>query len=550
MPEIELKLAAGPDRMQELRQALESMASASTSVPSILTSIYYDSTDLKLRRHHLNFRVRERDGHRVQTLKTDGSNGGDHLSRGEWEDAIPGDQPDPECPQTGPQLRNIIAGGELRPLFTTVVRRTSIELEPRSSAQIEAAIDEGEIRSLEGEAVEPVCEIELELKSGDAGALYDVALRLLDVAPLRIETRSKADRGYRLVAIDGRTTQAVYANPAILDSSMTVESALQSIGRECLGHLLRNEPAALTDQPEGVHQMRVAARRLRSALSAVKPMVPAEHYRWALEELKWLAGALGSARNWSVFAASLLEPVERALPVETDLRRLSEAVEQRRQAAYDCAREAIGSQRYTAVMLRLAQWFETRGWRDQPASEQAALLFATIGEVAPGLIERRWRAVRKRSKRFGELSQQQRHKLRIALKKQRYTIEFLKSLFDNREVKAMEKRQKPLQDSLGYLNDVRTAHNLVDELARHVNQGGSEIGRAGGIVLGWHDRGLIEQEPKLRKHVRRLRRAKPFWPRVHHQPRSKSESPSTSGQKVVGDHNALTQGSESMKEPV
>jgi triphosphatase len=48
-------------------------------------------------------------------------------------------------------------------------------------------------------------EVELELKSGDPAAIYDVALRLLDVAPLRIETRSKAERGYRQLVADGRT---------------------------------------------------------------------------------------------------------------------------------------------------------------------------------------------------------------------------------------------------------------------------------------------------------------------------------------------------------
>jgi triphosphatase len=278
--------------------------------------------------------------------------------------------------------------------------------------------------------------------------------------------------------------------------------------------LLRNQPAALAGQPEGIHQMRVAARRLRAALSALKPMIPAEHYQWARDELKWLTAVLGSVRNWDVFASNLLQPVERALPVETDLKRLTEAAERRRTTAYVRAKEAIESQRYTATMLRLARWIEARGWRDQPASEQAALLFATIGDVAPGLIERRWRRTRKRSRQFRKLSQEQRHKLRIALKKLRYTIEFLESLFDDDEVKALGKRLKPLQEDLGHVNDVRTAHDLVEELSQHVNEGGSEISRAGGIVLGWHDRGLTDEEPKLRKNVRRLRRATPFWPRV------------------------------------
>ena len=95
-------------------------------------------------------------------------------------------------------------------------------------------------------------------------------------------------------------------------------------------------------------------------------------------------------------------------------------------------------------MLQLARWFEARSWRDQPASEQAALLFAPIGQVAPRVIERSWHRTRKRSRHFDQMTQEQRHGLRIALKKLRYTIEFLADLFDHDDVKALEKRLKPL----------------------------------------------------------------------------------------------------------
>ena len=538
MSEIELKLAAFPEHIPQFRQALESMGMISAAPTSTLNSVYYDSADLKLQTQELSFRVGEHDGRHFQTLKSSDFTSGKRLSRGEWQDVIAGDCPDLAAAQTGPRLYDAIISEKLRPQFKTIVRRTAIALEPRPSVRIEAAIDEGEIRGAEGDVSEPLCEIELKLKSGDPAAIYDVALRLLDVAPLHIETRSKSERGYRLVAVDGGPMPAVHASPVALRGSMTVEGVLQNIGRSCISHLLRNEPAALSGQTEGVHQMRIAARRLRAALSALKAMIPAEHYRWTLEELKWLAGMLGPARDWDVFAASLLRPVERALPVEVDLKRLAEAAEQRRRAAYERLKEAIGSQRYTATMLRLAQWFEGRGWRDQPASEQAALLFAAIGDVAPGLIERRWRRTRKRSRQFGKLSQEQRHRLRITLKKLRYTIEFLEDLFDHGEVKALEKRLKPLQKDLGQLNDLNTAHALVEEVSRHVNEGGNEISRAGGIVLGWHDRGLTDREPKLRKEVRRLRRVKPFWPRTGLRLRAKVEALRTQGQNIAGDQSA------------
>ena len=426
--------------------------------------------------------------------------------------------PDFSAPECGPRLVDVVLPGELRPLFKTVVRRTRFELEPRPSTRVEVSLDEGEIRGAGDDVSEPICEIELELMSGDPAALYDLGLKLLDTAPLRIETRSKATRGYKLISANGAREPAVHARGVPLDGSMTVESALQGIGRSCIAHLLCNEPAALAGTGEGIHQMRVAARRLRAALAALKPMIPTAQYRWVLEELKWLAGMLGPARNWDVFAANLLQPVAQALPVEPELQRLANVAEQRRRAAYEQVEEAIRSQRYTATMLQLAQWFEARRWRDQPASEQAALLFAPIGEVAPGLIERSWRRTRKRSRHFNQLTQEQRHRLRIALKRLRYTIDFLRDLFDHSEVKALEKRLKPLQENLGHLNDVHTAHTLTEEVSSHVNEGGSEISRAGGIVLGWHDRGLVDREPRLRKDVKRLRRGKPFWRRGNHLP--------------------------------
>lgn len=518
MSEIELKLSSLPEHLEKVRQTLESMEQVSQPTAATLDAVYYDTEDLKLHQQGLSLRVREEDGRQVQTLKSHDHGNADILVRDEWEDVITNPGPDFSAPECGPRLVDVVLPGELRPLFKTVVRRTRFELEPRPSTRVEVSLDEGEIRGASDDSSEPICEIELELMSGDPAALYDLGLKLLDTAPLRIETRSKATRGYKLISANGAREPAVHARGVPLDGSMTVESALQGIGRSCIAHLLCNEPAALAGTGEGIHQMRVAARRLRAALSALKPMIPTAQYRWVLEELKWLAGMLGPARNWDVFAANLLQPVAQALPVEPELQRLANVAEQRRRAAYEQVEEAIRSQRYTATMLQLAQWFEARRWRDQPASEQAALLFAPIGEVAPGLIERSWRRTRKRSRHFNQLTQEQRHRLRIALKRLRYTIDFLRDLFDHSEVKALEKRLKPLQENLGHLNDVHTAHTLTEEVSSHVNEGGSEISRAGGIVLGWHDRGLVDREPRLRKDVKRLRRGKPFWRRGNHLP--------------------------------
>jgi len=503
-----LKLVTLPSQLPALKLALKNAGAKANRKPSLVTATYYDSPDLKLRRQSLTLCVQEQGTRRIQGLRRFGSLGGGGTAGGEWWDPIAADRPDPTAGISGSRLRAIIDDGELCPLFKTQLRRTFHKVSTDPSFEITAALDEGQLCAASGNAAESVCELELELKRGDPAALYDVALRLLDTAPFQMETQSLPERGYRLM---GAEFAAVTSKPLAFDASMTVEAVLQSVARECLGHLLRNEAAAISGDGEAVHQMRVASRRLRSMLSAVKSLLPVEQYRWLQEELRWLAGSLAPVRNWDVFATDLLAPVRSALPADANLEQLAAAAKQRRQAVYDTAREAIGSRRYVELMLKLSRWFASRAWRDQPASERSAPLFAPIGYVAPPLIERRWRQARKRSKRFAELSQEERHNVRIALKKFRYMTEFLGSLFNTREVNALMKRLKPLQEDLGHVNDVCTAQRLINEIECPADKDAAALSQQAGLVIGWHLRELTHTEARLRRDVRRFRNAKPFW---------------------------------------
>jgi triphosphatase len=505
--EVELKLAASAADLPELKRALVEMAPTSTSSQSRLISTYYDTPNLALKRRGLSLRVREQGDRIIQTVKTGDPGGGDLLTRGEWEDELAESRPDTEAAQSGEHLPDGIAG-DLQPLFATDVTRTTFAIEPAPATRIEAAIDQGEIRAAGGGETEPISEIELELKSGDAAALYDVALQLLDVAPIRIEPRSKSERGYRLGEEAEAAPPVAHAQPVVLDPTMTVEAALQEIGRACLAHLLHNEAAALAMQPEGVHQMRVAVRRIRSAISAFRKMLPAADRHRISDELGWLVDILGEARNLDVFATELLLPTRAALVHEAGIDGLAAALDRERSAAYRRVERAILSERYAAGMLRLSHWFEARGWRDGPA-RRSTLLTLPIGELAPHMLDRRWGEVRKRNKRFGRLTAPRRHKLRIAAKKLRYTMELLGSLFDQDDLQDFMKRLKRLQDDLGYANDVRVAHHILPELCSGARRG--PVARAGARLLEWHEQALAEAEPKLRKQLIRLNRTAPFW---------------------------------------
>jgi triphosphatase len=485
------------------------MAMARVSIQERPISTYYDTPGSALKQRGLTLRVRDQGGHFLQTVKEGDLASGDLLSRGEWEDAVVESRPHPDAARSGRRLPEG-AAAHLRPFFVTEVTRTIFAVEPVPGTAIEAAVDEGEIRAVAKDRAEPISEVELELKGGDAAALYDLAAQLLEVAPLRIETRSKSERGYRLAECADAAPAAVHAEPVILDPEMTVEAALQQIGRSCLAQLLRNEPAVLSAQPEGVHQMRVAVRRLRSAISSLKKFLPQEDVQWVTEELHWLGGALGPARNLDVFAAELVPPARTGLRDEPGWDDLAATLDRLRATAYDQIRKAILSQRYTASMLHLLRWFEASGWRRHSASDEPDPMTSPINGIVPDVLDRRRRKVKQRGRRFGRLAPRERHKLRIAVKKLRYTVELFGGLFDNGESDRFVTRLKRLQGDLGYANDVRVAHEFVTELFAQIEPR-SPAAHAWVAVLEAHDQMLAGRERKLRRHRRRLNDAVPFW---------------------------------------
>ena len=507
--EVELKLAAAAPDLPKLKRALLDLAPGSEGSCAALSTTYYDTPALDLQRRGLSLRVREADGRFVQTVKAEPAAEAGLLARGEWEDVIAGTGPDLRAPSSAGCLPEGLGEG-LHPLFATAVKRTVIAIEPDPALRIEAAVDEGEIRDIATSSVAPLSEIELELKRGDAGALFDTALKLLDVAPLRIETRSKSERGYAIAAGKAAPPAPVHAQTPALDPAMSVETALRTVGRACLAHLLHNEAAALAGDPEGVHQMRVALRRISSALSAFKPMLPIEQRRWAQKQVARLEAPLGPARNLDVFAGDLLPPGRAGLSGGADLDRLAAAVEAARLVAHARVEQAILSRDHTEAVLRLLRWVETGSWREPDLTAWPDPLDAPLGAVAPQLLDHCRRALRKRSKGLCRQTAKQRHRVRIAVKRLRYTSELFTGLFDQQELRSFGRQLRKLQDDLGYASDVEAGRAIVRELCTGLPNA-RPLARAGTLVLDWHRRALAAAEPGLREQLRRLNRAAPFW---------------------------------------
>ena len=291
----------------------------------------------------------------------------------------------------------------------------------------------------------------------------------------------------------------MHATTIALLPGLSGDEALQRIGAACLDHIVGNESAVLAGMPDGIHQMRVGVRRLRAVLSAFGKMLPDEQRRRALAELRWLGDALGPARNLDVFERELVAPARTALG--------DAAAERRRKTAYARAARAVRSRRYRTSLSRLRGWFGGCGWREDDRSRP---LRKPMGAVAGRVLARRRRVANRRSKGFAEQSPQQRHRLRIALKKLRYATDVLAGLYQADDVGRFSKQLKRLQDQLGAANDIRVGRDIVAEIA---GLNGGLLGDAGQSMLAWHERRLAAHEPKLRKRLDRLLDAEPYWAR-------------------------------------
>src|SRR5918995_6576073 len=277
--EIELKLRGEPEALQAIFTGPAISAKATSRGSSKrLENVYYDTPGQRLRTRGLAFRVRK-DGRRyVQALKS-GDTGGMITDRGEWQAPLSSAEPDLALLPAGASelLNGLIAPDELRSLFTTRVRRQTRRLEIANRdghpSLVEAALDLGAIEA--NGSSQPIAEIELELIDGSSAALYDLALELDALSPLHVETRSKSARGYALAK--GEPPAWHKAAPLARRRQATVDEAIGAILRACLEHWCANEAAAVDGRdPEGVHQMRVALRRLRSAVSVFGRLIAPE----------------------------------------------------------------------------------------------------------------------------------------------------------------------------------------------------------------------------------------------------------------------------------
>jgi CHAD domain-containing protein len=334
------------------------------------------------------------------------------------------------------------------------------------------------------------------LLHGEAPALLALALPLAEALPLLPARASLAEEALALA--EGRAPRPRRTGAPSLAGATDVEGGLTT----AIGHLLEvllaeSATCRLELGPRGVHQSRVALRRLRSLLRIFRPLVDGPDWREWDARLKDLAASLGAARDWDVFLAGIGQGTLQALDGDARLKRLLRAAERERDAAYRALDEVLAGPAF-----RLAIWQGMALCLLRPSARPELPLAPFAAEV----LRKRWKRLKRAGAAMEALDPAALHEMRLDAKKLRYAAEPFSALWPGKAAKRFNRRLADLQEALGLANDAVVAKELAARLAGR-GAGGFAIGTVTGFAAGRAEGSRLAAIAAYGA----LRRVGPFW---------------------------------------
>lgn len=456
MREREVKLSAGEDfQLPELSGLLEGVA-ATPREDERLSTVYFDSADFRLARWRLSFRYRDGQG---WTVKLPGEESGVLLVRHEV-DFQGGPRTPP--PAAVDLVKGYLRRAELCPQVRVRTLRRGVLLQDSQGRLVADVVDDA-ISVLDGRRiVRRFRELEIETTDATPPGLLKAAIgRLGDAGAGAPDLTPKYLR-----AIGGPEAAPMEIERRKLRRSATLRDVVTRAVADGVIRLLRHDPVVRIDSdPEGVHQARVATRRLRSDLRTFRAALEPEWVSGLREELGWLGGELGQARDADVLLERLTARATGLSEASAEsARRVTEALAQRRVEAHAGLLEALGSERYLDLIDRLI------------AAGQSPYLLESKGDraAASALPRIAWRAFRPLEKKVRSLpeapSDEDLHLVRILAKRCRYAAEACAPSLGKR-TQRLASTASELQDVLGELNDAVVAERWLRDWASHTRSG-------------------------------------------------------------------------------
>jgi CHAD domain-containing protein len=417
--EREAKVSVWPGfRVPDLHEAVLWMVTGEPE-QQVLDARFFDADDLRLLRMGVTFRHRtgEGDPDGRWTLKIPVATEGLALDRLEIEVDGP---PSPAPEHMLAAVRGALRGAELVEVAHLQTHRTRIPIEDAGDRPL-GVLSDDVVTALDGDHVAlRFREIEIEAAPGAPDSVIDTVVEVLRAAgagePDNVPKLARALGPKALAPPDPDVP------PAGKDA--TTQDALRDAVAASVRRLLLHDPVVRLDAgEEGVHQARVATRRLRSDLRTFRPLLDAEAMAPVVEELRWLGGLLGTVRDADVLREHLSEVVEE-LEEQSDReagRQLVARVEAERQPHLAALHEALDCDRYlrlTQALVDLALAPPLVADADRPARQ-----------TFPELATRPWDHLRRRvDKLDDDPTDEELHRIRILAKRARYAAEAASSV--------------------------------------------------------------------------------------------------------------------------
>lgn len=291
----------------------------------------------------------------------------------------------------------------------------------------------------------------------------------------------------------------------------------RTILRMCRNDLMAYRDIVLHGrEPVGIHQSRVALRRLRAALGLFRDALGDGAPTDLGAPARQFASACGPARDWDVLIGETLpagitamrkslspnqHPLlgQRAAALIQTARRL-------RRSRHDAARTALSSPAFMTFDSHLMAVIDG----ERPLAIHGAFSDLSVVGFARDVLQRRDRKIRKIGKHIESLAPEDKHALRIRLKKLRYAATFLRHCFDRADSTSYIDAAAGLQEALGAINDREVALRLLEQISQAGRPSHTHDWLAGALT-GWLIGETERRELTLAGAWRRFRKAGRFW---------------------------------------
>ena len=423
---------------------------------------YYDTDDWRIHRAGFALRIRSEDGKSEATLKSLRSNRSEMADRRELSEMLAGSASESIARSTGPvgtRVHAVRGAHALQPLFEvhTSRQRYAVRAANEEKPLGEIALDETVISRPHGQPQSRMQRVEVEALTDAHESLRSLVKTLRSGCSLEAASDSKFSQGLKTAGL--APAPPADLEPTAVDASMRIDAvALANLRRYLSAWDLHEPGARLGEDPEELHDLRVAGRRLDAILRDFGSYLPASLVR-IRPTLKKVVGALGEARDLDV-ALLELDAFNCELPKadQANLEPLQRHLRSQRERARSKMLSLLDSNKIQKDLdvLRLGL--------TQP-SDAAEGPGAAVLDVVPELIRTRYKKVRKGADSLTpESPTESYHAVRGNVKKLRYVLESVAVIW-GKPANGMLRSLRRWQEKLGIQQDADVAGRRLRGLA-------------------------------------------------------------------------------------